>query len=101
MTKIVLFIYSPLKSFHPPSISTSSSGGISTSSGDSVFSSPSISTSINSSGGSYPKQGLFLYNNHTDLSKYDEAYSKVGKEDGFGRGFDSYFSVRAQPWLQL
>jgi hypothetical protein len=50
---------------------------------------------------SYPKQGLLLYNNHTDLSEYDEADSKVGKEIGFGRGCVSDFPVRAQSWLQL
>jgi hypothetical protein len=49
----------------------------------------------------YPKQGLFLYNNNTHVSKDDEADSKLGKEIGFGGGCDSDFPVKAQSWLQL
>jgi hypothetical protein len=49
----------------------------------------------------YPKQGLFLYNNYSHLSKDDEADSKVGKDSGFRRGYDSEFPVTAQSWLQL
>lgn len=51
--------------------------------------------------GRYPKQGLFLYNNNTHLSKDDEADSKLGKEIGFGGGCDSDLPVKAKSWLQL
>jgi len=43
----------------------------------------------------YPKQGLFLYNNHTHARKNDEGDSKLGNEIGFGGGCDLDFSVRA------
>jgi len=51
--------------------------------------------------GSYPTQGLLLYNdNHTSL-KYDEANNEVGKEIGFGKACDSDFPASGQAWLQL
>lgn len=51
--------------------------------------------------GNYPKQGLLLYNSHTQLCKDDEADSKTGKEIGFGRECGSDIPMKAQSWLQL
>uniref|UniRef100_A0A0C9RQJ1 TSA: Wollemia nobilis Ref_Wollemi_Transcript_25048_2114 transcribed RNA sequence n=1 Tax=Wollemia nobilis TaxID=56998 RepID=A0A0C9RQJ1_9CONI len=52
--------------------------------------------------GNYPKQGMFLYNNRTHLSREDEADSKQGKKIVFGRVQDLQAPNRAQqPWLQL
>eukprot|EP00253_Pinus_taeda_P019451 PITA_19451 len=41
---------------------------------------------LSSSMSNHPRQGLFLYNKDADLSKNDEADSKVGKDIRFGRG---------------
>eukprot|EP01018_Ginkgo_biloba_P011120 Gb_16419 [translate_table: standard] len=51
--------------------------------------------------GTYPKQGLFLYNTPTHLSRDDEADSKLGSKIGFSRAQDSDLQNRGQPWLQL
>jgi len=48
-----------------------------------------------------PKQGLLLYSNNTHLGQDEEVDSKLVKGIGFGRGYDSDFPARAQPWLQL